>query len=505
GNGEFYLSEQTNSLFDIGKPKLKITEYITSDNIPRLNAITPNFEGNYTVLIDTNEFYQFFPETENDINLIMVSNTGDWLKGNTMTTNVISFFEKSNLSHLGYQIYAVKLDNLQKVGNANIGYLFLFLSVFSIVSGIFLMISTYSMMAKEREVEIGMLRAIGYSETDIGSMFFLEGIFYSILSTSLGIFAGIFLTKYILSSITGFVYKVSNRFLNTIGSSILSMNEIPEFEFYISNQNIIFSFSIGIFISLIIIFFYSKRISKIGIVNAIRGIDSYITVKHPQKLFTRVLLILSSTFIVFNGIQNRDLLFSFLGFIIFIFGLLLNQLSKKKLLFNLMLIFVIFITIFLEVDVFSNGGYALIIAMMKPLILLISLPILLLRNLDVLRSLFSSKIFSKISDPFITKIAFAYPKKEKGKTWLIIVMYALVLFIIVIVTVIPHSQMIGIQKSSETLFWGYDAFVPDFLNTNKDYKEELKKKDFIQNIQEITGFSIKTTMGMQRAFLIPQN
>ncbi|MDN5359177.1 MAG: putative transport system permease protein [Thermotogaceae bacterium] len=504
GTGEFYLSEQTNSLFDIGKSKFKIEEYLTTDNIPRLNVITPNFEGNYTVFIDIKEFYQIFPEKENDINVIMISNTGDWLKGNTMTTNVISFFENSDLSRLGYKMEAVKLESLQQVGNANIGYLFLFLSVFSIVSGIFLMISTYSMMAKEREIEIGMLRAIGYSETDIGRMFFLEGIFYSVLSTSLGIFSGIFLTKYILSSITGFVFKVSNRFLNTIGSTILSMNEIPEFEFYISNQNIIVSFSIGIFISLIIIFFYSKRISKIGIVNAIRGTDSYITAKHKQKIFVRVLLIVISIFIVFNGIQNKDLLFSSLGFIIFIFGLLLNQLSKKKLLFNLLLISLIFITFFLEADVFSNTEYAFFIIMMKPFILLISLPILLLSNLEVLRRLFFNKAFSKILDPFITKIAFAYPKKEKGKTGLIVAIYALVLFIIVIVTVIPHSQMIGIKKSSETLFWGYDAFVPDFLNTNKDYKEELKNKAFIQNIQEITEFSMKTTTGMQRAFLIPQ-
>lgn len=505
GTGEIYLSEQTNSFFDIGKPKFNIAEYLTVDNLPGLNAIKRDFEGNYTVFVDIKEFYQYFPEKENDLNIILISNTGDWLKGNTMTTNVISFFKNSNLSSMGYQIEAVKQNSIQQAGNANVGYLFLFLSVFSIVSGIFLMISTYSMMAKERETEIGMLRAIGYSKTDIGMMFFLEGIFYSVFSTAIGIFAGIFLTKFILSSITGFVFKVSNRFLNTIGSSILSMNEIPAFEFYISNQNIIVSFSIGIFISLIIIFFYSKRISKTGVVNAIRGIDTYYTAKHHRKLFTRGLLLIISIFILFKGIENRDFLFTSLGFIILTIGLLLNQLIRKKMLFNLILISLIFITIFLNTDVFSNAGYAFIIVMMKPLILLVAMPILLLRNLEVLRKLFLKKAFSKISDPFITKIAFAYPKNEKGKTRLIVAIYALVLFIIVIVTVIPHSQMIGIKKSGETLFWGYDAFVPDFLNTNKKYKNDLKNKSFIQNIQEITGFSLKTTMGMQRAFLIPQN
>ncbi len=505
GNGELFLSEQANSLFDIGKPKFKITEYVTTDNIPRLNAISSNFEGNYTMFIDIDEFYQFFPEKENDINLMMISNTGDWLKGNTMTKNVISFFKKSDLSSLGYQMYAVKLDSLQKVGNANIGYLFLFLSVFSIISGIFLMISTYSMMAKEREIEIGMLRAVGYFKADIGKMFFLEGIFYSVLSTCFGIFAGIFLTKFILSRITGFVLKISNRFLNAIGSNFLSMNEIPDFEFYISNQNIIVSFLIGIFISLIIIFFYSKKISKTGIVNAIRGNETYFSAKHRQQLFTRILLILISLFIVFQGIDNGDLLFSSLGFIILFIGIALNQLKKKKFLFNLILISTIVITIFLEVDVFSNAEYALIIVMMKPFILLISLPILLLRNLEVLRSLFSSRFFSKLTDPFITKIAFAYPKKEKGKTRLIVTIYSLVLFIIVIVTVIPHSQMIGIKKSSETLFWGYDAFIPDFLNSNKNYKEDIKNKAFTNDIQEITGFIIETSSGTQRAFLIPQN
>jgi len=52
------------------------------------------------------------------------------------------------------------------------------------------------------------------------------------------------------------------------------------------------------------------------------------------------------------------------------------------------------------------------------------------------------------------------------------------------------------------LFWGFDAFVPAFLNSNVAYKEELKETGLTEDIQEIIGFDINTVDGMQRAFLI---
>jgi len=504
-NGNLYLSEETGSLFNIGKPKFQITEFITNNNLPNLNSFSTGFESNYTIFMDISEFYNYYPNKENETNIIMISNTGDWLKGNTFTPNVVSFIKTNQLFSSGFKVDSIKMKSLQQVGNANIGYLFLFLSTFSIVSGIFLMISTYSMMAKERESELGMLRAIGYSESDIRKMFFLEGIFYTVLSTSFGIFSGIFLTKFILSRITGFVFNLSNKFLNAIGSNFLTMNEIPDFEFYISYQNVIFAFSIGIFISLIILFFYSKRTSKIGIVSAIRGIDLQNKTQHHSHLLLRALIIISSIMIIFSGIDSTKILFTSLGSTGLIFGLMFKKLKNNSLLFNFILVIMLILTILLDVDIFSSGYYALIIVLIKPLLLLSILPVLILRNLGLLKRLFLKKPFSKIIDPFIVKMAFAYPNNEKNRNRLIISVYSLVVFIIVIVTVIPHSQMIGIRKSQNTLFWGYDAFVPEFLNSNTTYKKELIKANFTKDIQEVIGFNIKTSGGQQRAFLISQD
>ncbi|MFW5886743.1 MAG: ABC transporter permease, partial [Bacteroidota bacterium] len=316
------------------------------------------------------------------------------------------------------------------------------------------------------------------------------------------IFVGIYLTKFILSRITEFVFSLSNKFLSAIGSNFISMNEIPKFDFYISNQNIILSFCIGIFISLIIIFFYSKKISKLGIVNAIRGIDTYSAMQHHKHISLRILLIFLSILIVIKGVESSDFVLSSFGLIISFIGLTLKKIGKSKLLFNLIITLLLVFTIFIKVDVFKSGENALIMVFLKPMILLISLPILLLKNLDVIKSLFLKWPFLKIVDPFITKIAFAYPKSEKSKTRLIVTMYSLVLFIIVIVTVIPHSQMIGIRKSGNTLFWGYEAFIPDFLNSNDNYEKDLKESGLIKDIQPIKAFNINSVKGNQRAFLI---
>jgi len=502
GKRDIFISENAVSFFDLSKQKSQVTDYDVNELIPRFNFLSTEFENSFTVLMDINEFYRIFPEKTGKTNLIFISNTGDWIKGKSLTPNILSFFRNSDLFQKEFKINTIKANSINQVGNANIGYLFLFLSIFSIIAGVFLMISTYSMMAKEREAELGMLRAIGYYKSDIQKMFLFEGIFYSILSTAFGIFVGIGLTKFILSRITGFVINLSNRFLNALGSNFLSMTEIPEFEFYISRQNIIFSFSIGIFISLILVFFYSKKISEVEIVNAIRGIDEASAKNNKKNNLFRFFFIMLSAFFLYKGFQLNELTIFFLGAIIFTIAIVINYRQKKKFLFDILIIALLIITTMIDINIISQTVDALMFIFLKPLILLMGLSVLLMRNLTRIKWILSKKPFSKILDPFITKISFAYPKREKGKTHLIISVYSLVIFIIIIVTVIPHSQMIGIRQSKDTLFWGYDAFVPDLMNTNTTYKKELFETGMIENIQEIIGFNVDTDNGMQRAFLI---
>jgi len=498
---EIFLSEKADTLFDIGKQKFPITKYSVSKNIPKLNTIGDETDNTYTVLIDRDTFNEYFPKHKSLANLILISNTGDWLTGRSLTNNVLSIFKQLNLEQFNLRIEAIKAHRINQVGNANIGYLFLFLSVFSIVSGIFLMISTYSMMAKEREMELGMLRAVGFYRTDIRKMFFLEGIFYSFLSTSMGLLMGIYLTQFILSRITGFVINLSNRFLNVIGTQFFSRAGIPEFEFYISNENIIIAFLIGLLISLIIIFIYSNRIADFEIVNAIRGNNEVPVKQMRKKVILMILFILISILVILNGIEFQDPLMIVLGFVVLALVFSLNT-GKSKMLSSFLITLMIIIVINIDVDVFTQTKEAVILVFMKPIILLSGLSALFTKIFETLKWLLSKKPFSKIVNPFTAKISFAYPAKEKGKTRLIIASYSLVIFIIIIVTVIPHSQMIGIEQSKETLFWGYDAFIPDFLNTNKSYKQELMQNEFIETVQEVSASDIVTKSGNFRTFYI---
>jgi len=498
---EIFLSERADSFFDIGKQKIPITKYSVSKNIPKLNTVGEEIENTYTVLIDRDTFDEYFPKYKKLSNLILISNTGDWLTGRTLTNRVLSFLERYNLEQFNLKIETVKTNRISQAGNANIGYLFLFLSVFSIVAGIFLMISTYSMMAKEREMELGMLRALGFYRSDIMKMFFLEGIFYSFLSSTMGIIMGIYLTRFILSRITGFTLNLSNRFLNVIGTQFFSQAEIPEFEFYISNENIIISFLIGLLISLIIIFIYSRKISNFEIVNAIRGTNE-IAVKQKGKKILRILIfLLLSILSIVNGLEYHDTLMIVLGLIVLSLVLLM-KIEKAKYLIDFLLILLIMIAVIIDVDIFTQTQEAIILVFLKPLILLTGLSVLMMRSFETMKWLLSKKPFSKIVNPFTAKISFAYPAKEKGKTRLIIASYSLVIFIITIVTVIPHSQMIGIEQSKDTLFWGYDAFIPDFINANKSDIRELMENDFIEAAHEISASDIDTKGGKHRAFHI---
>jgi putative ABC transport system permease protein len=68
----------------------------------------------------------------------------------------------------------------------------------SVFAGILLLINTFVMLAQERKVSLGMLRAIGLRRSGVVAAFALEGWFYAMVSAVLGVIAGVGLGRLVI-------------------------------------------------------------------------------------------------------------------------------------------------------------------------------------------------------------------------------------------------------------------------------------------------------------------
>ena len=127
---------------------------------------------------------------------------------------------------------------------------------FAIIAGVILIINIFTMLAEERKSELGMARAVGMKRKHLMQSFLFEGLAYGSIASALGTLVGVCVG-------IGLIYMVNN-FLDFLGI-ILPVH----FKMFSLAQ----AFSLGFIITFGTILLTSWKISKLNIIQAIRGID----------------------------------------------------------------------------------------------------------------------------------------------------------------------------------------------------------------------------------------
>lgn len=327
-------------------------------------------------------------------------------------------------------------------------------------------------------------------------MFFLEGVFYTIFSSGLGVLCGILVSKFILGNITQYVFSLSNKFLDVIGNTLVNMADLPVFKFYISWDSVIISYLSGVIISLMTIYLFSRKISNFKIVNAVKGIEEEKESTSKLRNIICFLFIIFGIILMSYGYISEYLTLFYLGLSLFSLPLsvFLFHHTKKKhikllfasILYNTPLVILLIASFVINVKLEDYPFQYLLLILEKSGVFILSLSILFMNNLVLLRKVLTGTFLSKIFKPYVLKLGIAYPENERRKTALMIAMYSLVIYIIVLVSVIPYTQQKGIERSKETIFWSYNAFIPDLFNTSSEnLKKELSSKPFIEKVNEL--------------------
>ena len=140
---------------------------------------------------------------------------------------------------------------------------FIILGLFSIMVGILLIFLIFVMLAAARRSEMGMARAVGAKRRHLVQMFVFEGTAYAVVAAAVGVLIGLALSALITSAV--------NQIISGFGDDF-------RFSWHVEARSAIIAYCLGMIITLVTISVSSYRVSRMNIVQAVRGLPETTTV-----------------------------------------------------------------------------------------------------------------------------------------------------------------------------------------------------------------------------------
>lgn len=194
---------------------------------------------------------------------LLISNTGDTFEGAARTDEVMPQLEAlvdadAHAAGLA-EVRAVKqelLDASERQGS-NLRTIFSGIGGFSVVSGVLLLVNLFVMLAEERKVSLGIMRAIGTKRRHVWAGFCIEGALYAAGAAVIGATAGIGV---------GWLVVVATR----------RVLQRPDDDFVVSLSvkpaSIVLAAAIGLAIALVTVAATSARIARLNVIAAVRDL-----------------------------------------------------------------------------------------------------------------------------------------------------------------------------------------------------------------------------------------
>jgi putative ABC transport system permease protein len=232
-------------------------------------------------------------DKEGLIKHVLISNVGGATSGVGHTDAVLDALEPV-LDRHQLEAAPAKQDALEAADAEGSMMMSLFTTFgsFSIIAGILLVFLIFVMLSAERRGEMGIARAIGTRRGHLVQMFVYEGLAYDLLAAAAGAALGI-------AAAFGMVMVMAGA-LSEFG---------VEIERQVRPSSMVFSYSIGVLLTLAVVTFSSWRVSRLNIVTAVRGLPDPPRERRRWRRVAAVLLgALLSLLMIWSGISAVDAL-----------------------------------------------------------------------------------------------------------------------------------------------------------------------------------------------------
>ena len=372
----------------------------------------------------------------------MVSNTGD-VEGGNRRSDAVERKLKSALGPLTAQGVAVDkpkqsvLDAAKRAGDG-LGSLFLFIGSFSIIAGVLLLVNIFVMLAEERKSELGMLRAVGMKRGRLVRSFVIEGTVYALVAALVGILVGIGVGRAV-------VVVAAQIFLSADDGGGLDL------AFHVTPISLVNGFAMGFLIAFVTVTLTSIRISRINIIAAIRDLPG----EGGRRLKRRWVVASTLAAAVFGALSVQAITgnqgvgsYLFPALAVLALCPLLVRLAPRRWVYSGASLAVLgwgLAANSVRPGVLDDGSTATFIVMGT--LLTFAAVLLVSQNQDLVTRLFHPLSNRPTLGGLTTRLAVAYPVARRFRTGAILIMYSLVVFTLVLITVL--SSLIGSTVDSE--------------------------------------------------------
>jgi putative ABC transport system permease protein len=216
------------------------------------------------------------------LSAVMVSLAGDAETGVNASADAVDLLQSVE-SVSGLVVSEVKADGVAAAESSAefITTLFITFGTFSILSGILLIFLIFTVLAAERQSELGISRAVGQQRSDLIRQFVVEGLAYDLIAAVLGTALGVGAALLLAGTITG---------LLTSGSGLSITPRI-------SMRSMVIGYTLGLVITFFTVTLAAVRISKVNIIAAIRNLNlpkprresQWTLFLHPFRVYRQML------------------------------------------------------------------------------------------------------------------------------------------------------------------------------------------------------------------------
>jgi putative ABC transport system permease protein len=338
------------------------------------------------------------------------------------------------------------LEQAEAIGG-EIGSLFLFIGSFAIIAGVMLLVNVFVMLAEERKPELGMLRAVGMRRGHLVRGFVIEGAVYALVASALGLVAGL--------GVGRAVVEVTARIFASFGAEDGGLDLV----YTVSSTSLVNGFAAGFLIGFLTVALTSIRISRINIIAAIRdlppetgrrlrwrlvlfstlaaagaGAAAAVAIADSQGVGTYLYPALAVAAICPLLVRRlpRRAVYTGASLAVLAWGLAANTVRPK---------------------VFDDGSTATFIVL--GVVLTFSAVLLVSQNQELLLRLLRALPRRSSASGLATRLAVAYPVARRFRTGATLIMYGLVVFTLVLISVLGSVIDSGVDQAVAQASGGY--------------------------------------------------
>jgi putative ABC transport system permease protein len=364
--------------------------------------------------------------------LVYVSNAGGVEDGSRRSDAVAAKLDAAAAppAHKDVTIEKVKQQALREADQAGneLGSFFLFVGCFAIIAGVMLLVNIFVMLAEERKPELGVLRAVGMRRGRLVRAFVIEGALYALVASLVGVVAGI--------GVGRAVVEVAARIFASMSPDEGGL----DLSFHVTPTSLVNGFALGFLIAFLTVALTSVRISRLNVIAAIRdlagdggrrlkrrwvalstlaaagfGALAVMAVSRSQGVGTYLfpsLTVLALCPLLVRAAPRR-LVYTGASLAVLGWGLAANTLRPK---------------------VFDDGSTATFVVLGT--VLVFSAVALVSQNQELLTRPLRPLVARPSLAGLATRLGVAYPVARRFRTGAILIMYGLVVFTLVLITVL---------------------------------------------------------------------